>query len=170
MDERTLVVGSLSKSHAMTGSRLGWIIAPRDMAAHIDNLSTHTTYGIPGFIQAAGLFALNLGPDFEDQIAAPFRKRHARLVDIFSAAHGLTLVPSRASMYLMLDIRATGLSGEDFANRLLDQELIAVMPGESFGNAAAGHVRVALTTDDARLEDAAQRLVAFADHLARAAA
>ena len=91
-------------------------------------------------------------------------------MDIFSAAHGLTLVPSRASMYLMLDIRATGLSGEDFANRLLDQELIAVMPGESFGNAAAGHVRVALTTDDACLEDAAYRLVAFADQLARAAA
>ncbi len=69
-------------------------------------------------------------------------------------------------MYLMLDIRATGLSGQDFALRLLDAERIAVMPGESFGQAAAGHVRVALTVDDATLEAALARLVAFATALA----
>ena len=65
-------------------------------------------------------------------------------------------------MYLMLDIRATGLSGFDFANRLLEQEKIAVMPGESFGQAASGHLRVAMTIEDDRFVTALERLVAFA--------
>jgi hypothetical protein len=70
-------------------------------------------------------------------------------------------------MYVMLDLRATGLSGEDFAGRLLDEARIAVMPGESFGTAAAGHVRVALTIPDAAFADAFGRLLAFAGELAR---
>jgi arginine:pyruvate transaminase len=65
-------------------------------------------------------------------------------------------------MYVMLDIRATGMSSWDFANALLDAEHIAVMPGESFGSAAAGHIRVAMTIDDATYVDAINRLVAFA--------
>ena len=62
----------------------------------------------------------------------------------------------------MLDVRSTGLSGDAFASRLLDEERIAVMPGESFGQAAAGHLRVAMTIADAPFRDAVQRLVAFA--------
>ena len=68
-------------------------------------------------------------------------------------------------MYVMLDLRATGLSGKEFASRLLDDELIAVMPGESFGEAAAGHVRIALTVEDSKLEDAIKRLLDFAQKL-----
>lgn len=69
-------------------------------------------------------------------------------------------------MYMLLDIRATGLSGIDFAKSLLDAERIAVMPGESFGQAAAGHVRLALTTDDDNLAAALARLIEFARALA----
>ena len=170
MAERTLVVGSLSKSHAMTGSRLGWLIAPEGVAEHLDNLSTHTTYGIPAFIQEAGLFALRQGAAFEEKIAAPFARRHAAASAILSEASALRVVPSTATMYLMLDIRPTGLSSEDFAWRLLEREKIAVMPGESFGEAARGHVRVALTTSDERLQDAAERIARFAADCAREAA
>ena len=68
-------------------------------------------------------------------------------------------------MYVMLDIRATGLSGETFARRLIEEERIAVMPGESFGAAAAGHLRVALTLPDEDLKEALRRIVAFAEAL-----
>ena len=170
MAEHTLVVGSLSKSHAMTGSRIGWIIAPEGVAAHLDDLSTHTTYGIPGFIQDAGLFALSQGADFEREIAAPFARRHRATAAIFARSTVIDVVPSRATMYLMLDVRRTGLSSEDFAWALLEDERIAVMPGESFGTAARGHVRVALTTSDDRLADAARRIHAFAKRQAERAA
>ncbi len=169
MAERTLVVGSMSKSHAMTGSRLGWLVGPADAIGHLINLSTHTTYGVPGFIQDAGRFALNRGAALEAQISGPFRRRHAAVSDYF-ARRGLPTVPSSATMYLMVDIRATGLSGDEFAHRLLDAEGIAVMPGESFGRAAAGHLRVALTVEDQTLMAAVEKLADLADRLVAEAA
>ncbi|CUJ94513.1 Arginine--pyruvate transaminase AruH [Ruegeria denitrificans] len=166
MAERTLVVGSMSKSHAMTGSRCGWIVGPEEVISHLINLATHTTYGVPGFIQDAASFALNAGSALEEQIAAPFRRRRELAVDILKAQNTVGLVPAQGAMYLMLDIRATGLGGEDFANALLDTHAIAVMPGESFGSAAAGHIRVAMTIDDERFAAALSTICEFATDLA----
>ncbi|NNJ68883.1 MAG: pyridoxal phosphate-dependent aminotransferase [Boseongicola sp.] len=169
MAERCLVAGSLSKSHAMTGSRLGWLIGPAEAMAHVENLSTHTTYGVPGFIQDAGLFALEQGAAFEARIAAPFCRRHAAACAYLSD-RGVPVVASAASMYLMIDVRKTGLSGEAFAEKLLAEHHVAVMPGESFGQAAAGHLRVALTVDDSRLMDALRTLADVVEHLSAHAA
>lgn len=165
MAEHTLVVGSMSKSHAMTGSRCGWIVAPEHVIEATINLSTHTTYGVPGFIQDAAVFAMDQGPAFEEEIAAPFRRRRALAKQVLAEQNTVGLVPAQGAMYLMLDVRATGLSGEGFANALLDAHHIAVMPGESFGAAAAGHVRVAMTIEDTQFSDALRTLCAFAQSL-----
>ncbi|MEQ6248251.1 aminotransferase class I/II-fold pyridoxal phosphate-dependent enzyme [Sulfitobacter sp. HNIBRBA3233] len=162
MAERTLVVGSMSKSHAMTGSRIGWIIGPEKIIGDLINLATHTTYGVPGYIQEAAHFALSLGPDFEAEIAEPFRRRRALAHRILAEQNAVGLIPSAGAMYLMLDVRSTGMSGEAFANALLDAHRIAVMPGESFGAAAAGHLRVAMTIEDAAFERALRTLCQFA--------
>ena len=163
MAERTLVVGSMSKSHAMTGSRCGWVVGPEKVIEGLINLATHTTYGVPGFIQDAALFALEQGPEFEEEIAAPFRRRRLIAQDILAGQNTVSLVPSQGAMYLMLDIRSTGMSGEAFADSLLDTHHIAVMPGESFGKAAAGHVRVAMTIEDNAFGAALKTLVGFAE-------
>lgn len=169
MADRTLVIGSLSKSHAMTGSRLGWIAGPEEVIEHLINLSTHTTYGVPGFIQEAGLFALNEGTELEDKIAAPFLRRHTEISGLFHS-RGVPVVPSTATMYLMIDIRSTGLSGDDFAHQLLVEHHIAAMPGESFGASAAGHLRIALTVDDDRLVSSANRIADVVEQLTYGAA
>ena len=168
MAERTLVVGSMSKSHAMTGSRLGWVVGPPEVVENLTFLANATTYGVPGFVQEAGLFALSLGTGFEEEIAAPFRRRREIVLRLVEAQNVVRAIPAQGAMYTMLDIRATGLSGEDFGRLLLDKEAIAVMPGESFGHAAAGHLRLALTVDDDRLEDAVARLLRLAGALAGA--
>lgn len=162
MSERTLVVGSMSKSHAMTGSRVGWICGPAEVIGHLINLSTCTTYGVPGYIQDAALFALQRGPALEETVAAPFRRRRALAQGLLAGQNTVRLIPSSGAMYLMLDIRATGMTGEAFALALLEEEKIAVMPGESFGSAAAGHLRVAMTIEDSRFVQALQRLLDFA--------
>ncbi|MEJ6398752.1 pyridoxal phosphate-dependent aminotransferase [Yoonia sp. 208BN28-4] len=162
MADRTLVVGSMSKSHAMTGSRVGWVCGPPDMIAHLTNLATHTTYGVPGFIQDAATFALNAGQALEDEVGAPFARRRHLTLKALEGQNAVLAVPVDGAMYAMLDIRATGQSGESFAEALLDAENIAVMPGESFGKAAAGHVRVAMTVADDAYTAAIQRIVAFA--------
>lgn len=167
MVERTLVVGSMSKSHAMTGSRVGWICGPKEAIEHLINLATHTTYGVAGFIQDAAEFALAQGTDLEDKVADPFRRRRELARTILAAQNTVGLVPAQGAMYLMLDIRATGLSGEAFANRLLDDHKIAVMPGESFGQSAAGHIRVAMTIDDERFAKALKSLCDLAHDLAK---
>lgn len=165
MPERTIVVGSMSKSFAMTGSRIGWIVAPENLIEPLADLALSTTYGIPGFIQDAALFALNNGDILESQIAEPFARRRKIAFDCLSKASGMKLIPNQGAMYQMVDIRPTGLSGIDFASKLLDQEKIAVMPGESFGQAAAGHIRIAMTVDDTAFAEALSKIVKFVERL-----
>ena len=167
MENRTFVVGSMSKSHAMTGSRIGWLVGPERAIAHLENLSTHTTYGVAGFIQQAAIFALERGKAFETTIAEPFRRRRKIAIEILGESPTIRLIPSNGAMYIMLDIRATGMTGEAFADDLLDKHHIAVMPGEGFGTAAAGHVRVALTVNDDRLTEAFNTLISFAEARAK---
>ena len=150
----------------MTGSRVGWVCGPADMISHLLNLATHTTYGVPGYIQDAAVFALQEGPELEEKVGAPFRRRRGLTLEALAGQNTVRAVPVQGAMYAMLDVRATGLSGEDFAGKLLDAEGIAVMPGESFGKAAAGHIRVAMTVDDNVYTDAITRVVAFAKTLA----
>ena len=167
MEERTLVIGSLSKSHVMTGFRLGWIIAPPAVIDAIHGLSNATTYGVPGFIQDAATVALTTGDDYEDETAARYRRRRDKAVEALRGANKVSLSPPQGAMYVMLDIRATGLTGNEFALGLLEAEKIAVMPGESFGEAAAGHLRVALTIDDDRMVDALKRLATYAERVSK---
>lgn len=167
MAERTLVIGSMSKSHAMTGSRCGWIIGPKDVIAHLIHLATHTTYGVPGFIQDAADYALKQGADLEVVIAEPFKRRRALALEVLSQQTLLRVIPPQGAMYLMLDVRETGHSGNSFANLLLESHKIAVMPGESFGHAAAGHIRIAMTVDDDVFVTALQVLCDFAQSLGK---
>ena len=161
MEKRTLVIGSMSKSHAMTGSRVGWICGPETVIEQLINLATHTTYGVPGYIQDAADFALNQGNEDELKVAAPFRRRRDIAMNLIAGQTVVRAVPCSGAMYMMLDIRATGLSGDVFAHILLDSRQIAVMPGESFGQSAAGHVRVAMTVNDDQFTQALGSLLAF---------
>mgnify|MGYP006272851911 FL=1 len=164
MADCTLVVGSMSKSHAMTGSRLGWIVGPEPAIAALSDLATHTTYGVPGYIQAAALWALTEGgAALEERVAAPFRRRRGLVADALGRCPAIRLHPMDGAMYAFVDIRPTGMSGTGFAEALLEAERIAVMPGESFGAAAAGHLRIALTAPDEALADALARLKRFAE-------
>lgn len=162
MAERTLVVSSMSKSHAMTGSRCGWIVGPEEVIGHLIDLATNTTYGVPGYIQDASRFALEQGEALEAEIAAPFRRRRAIAQEVLAGQRFVRLVPAQGAMYVMLDITRTGLSGEAFALDLLETRNVAVMPGESFGKAAAGHVRVAMTVEDRVFAQALETLCGHA--------
>ena len=167
MAERTITLGSLSKSHVMTGFRLGWMVGPEPVASGVMNLTTNTTYGLAAFVQQAGLYAITKGDAIQAANAARYRARAELAVKAFEGSNIITLTPPDGGMFAMLDARATGLSGQEFAHRLLDETGIAVMPGESFGQSAAGHVRVALTVANDELADALQRLRAFGEALAQ---
>lgn len=170
MAGRCLVVNSMSKSFGMTGFRLGWVAGPEPAAARIWELAIATNYGLPGFIQDAALWALTEGAAAEATLRTRYAARRAAALAALRDGEGCRVSPPQGGMFLMLDIRPTGLSGTAFALRLLEEERIAVMPGESFGTAAAGHVRIALTRPEAALVPALGRVAALAVRLARAAA
>jgi len=162
---RTLSVGSLSKSHAMTGWRLGWVVAPKDVARHLAELSIAMLYGQPPFLQDAGAYALNEAQHDVAGICATFRARRDVLCDTLRDVAGIACERPAGGMFLMADIRATGLDGGAFAQRLLDEQGVSVLSGDAFGDSTRGYVRIGLTQTESRLAEAARRIGVFTKSL-----
>ena len=162
MRERTIVIGSMSKSFAMTGFRLGWLSGPRETAAAAAEMMSVISFGVSEFIQDAALHALQNGREIENSIWRRFNDRKEACLEALQEQDLIRAVPPSGGMYLLLDIRNSGLSGIEFARGLLKAHKIAVMPGESFGREAAGHIRLALCEDCSVLLPALRSLIEFA--------
>jgi arginine:pyruvate transaminase len=162
--ERAVSISSLSKSHSMTGWRAGWAIGPAGLAEHLVYLTLAMLYGSPGFVQDAAHVALTSRIDEVPELHALYRVRAAAIADELA---GTPLAPRmpEGGMFLLLDVRSTGLSGDAFARRLLDDEDVSVLPGEGFGPSSAGHVRICVTTDEARLREACRRIARCAERI-----
>lgn len=161
MAERTLVINSMSKSHAMTGWRIGWLTGPERIIALLTNLNLVTTYGLPDFVSRAAQEAIENGYGVKE-IADRYASRRTAFLDAIHGMNDVVVRGSEGGMYVMLDISAIEPDCEKFAFALLDAEKVAVMPGSSFGEAAAGHIRISLTQPEAVLQEAAVRLRRFA--------
>jgi arginine:pyruvate transaminase len=165
MAERTVVVSSLSKSHAMPGFRFGWIVGPPELSRHLFDLLLAMTYGSPAFIQDGVLPALENELPEAQILREDYRRRAGLLTAILAEAPHCRPIPPEGGMFVLLDIRDTGFSAEAFALSLLDRQRVAVLPCDAFGPSAAGHLRISLTAPDPRLAEAGRRIVAFARDL-----
>jgi len=160
MEERTIIINSMSKSHGMTGWRLGWLTGPERMIRLLTDLNLVSTYGLVDFISHAAVEALENGYGVEE-ITERYTARRTAFLDAIRGMNNVTVRGSEGGMYVMLDISAIEPDDEKFAWALLDKELVGVMPGSSFGEAAAGHIRISLCQPQAILEEAATRLRRF---------
>jgi arginine:pyruvate transaminase len=165
MAERTVVVSSLSKSHAIPGFRLGWMIGPPALTPHLFNLLLCTLYGGPPFIQDGALVALRGELPEVAALHEDYRRRAALMSDTLSAAPRCRVVRPEGGMFVLLDVRGSGLGSEEFAAKLLESEGVAVLPCDGFGPSAVGHLCISLTVDDARLKEAGERIVRLARQL-----
>lgn len=165
LEERTIVVSSISKSHALPGFRAGWVAGSADFCDHLLPVSETLLFGCQPFLEDATAFALDNHFDETDAMKRAYLARARVLMNGVKSARGVTTHLPEGGMFLMLDVRGTGLSGEDFARRLLDEEAVVTMPGESFGARGAGHCRVALTVDEATMGEAAARITRLANRL-----
>ena len=165
MRERTFIVDSMSKSHAMTGWRSGWLICPNARAAAgVMDLFLTSAYGVAPFIQLAMRAALAGGKGPEYEIAEKYRFRRDRAVETLAASTRLTVLAPEAAMYVLIDLRAIAPDAERFAYALLEETGVAVMPGDSFGASTAGHIRISLTAPEEKLVEACTLIAGFADN------
>ena len=167
MAERTVTVSSLSKSHAMTGWRIGWMIGPEAFIRHADHLALCAIYGLPGFIQDAAIEAIAETDRIAPEMRAIYRSRCGVLCAPLESADGIRVLEPASGMFALIDVRGTGLSAHDFAWGLYRAEGVSVLDATAFGPAAAGHVRVAFTVSEAELAEAARRILRYTKALTR---
>ncbi len=160
MAERTATVGSVSKSHAMTGWRVGWVVGPTPLIDACETLGHAALYGLPGFAQAGAEAAL-ADQAAEQRVRATFRARTAALTEGLSAVPGLRVLTPQAGMFALADIRAFGLPSDRFLRSLFETEGVSALDGAAFGPSAAGWIRFSATRDAPRLREACARVARF---------
>ena len=161
MAERTVTISSLSKAYAMTGWRLGWAIGPEPLMDHMARLSLCMLYGMPGFIQEAATTAITTCSSDVEFIRETFRRRRDLLNARLAKIPSLSILSPEAGMFLMMDVRATGLSTAEFCRTLYDEAGVCVLDASPFGPSTDGYVRISFASSDEELTEACVRIEEF---------
>ena len=163
MRERTILMGGFSKAYAMTGWRVGWLAAPAGILEGIVKVHQYGIMSASTTAQDAALEALLNGEADVERMVGEYDRRRRLVVDGFNAL-GLRTFEPRGAFYAFPEVTsATGLSSEDFAQGLLEQERVAVVPGSAFGPSGEGHVRACYATSYEQLQEALVRIGRFVD-------
>jgi arginine:pyruvate transaminase len=167
MAERSVIVNSVSKSHAMTGWRLGWTVAPTPVTEAIGKLALCMSFGNPSFTQSA--LAAWLERDLPElaEMKQAYRCRRDLVFQHLAEVPGLGPHKPEAGMFMMVDVRGTGLGAKDFAWRLLEAKGVSVLPTDPFGPSATGHVRISIALDEGKLSEACGRIAEFVEEVGR---
>ena len=163
--DRVVVASSISKSHAAPGFRSGWCVGPAEFCARLLPLSETMLFGSQPFIADMTQLAVSEPSPVAAGMAERFARRAGLIADQLSGVNGLYVHRPEAGMFALVDVRATGQSGESFALGLLDRQKVAVMPGESFGAGLNGWLRLSLTQPDDLVVEATNRIAAHAASL-----
>jgi aminotransferase len=160
MRERTIVLGGLSKSHAMTGWRLGWAAAPTEILSAMRKIHQYTIMSAPTTAQMAAIDALDNGEEHVELMRAEYNRRRMLLVTGLNEL-GLSTFEPKGAFYAFPHIGASGMDENNFAEALLQEQQVAVIPGSAFGESGTGFVRACYATAYEQIEEALERLFKF---------
>jgi len=161
MRQRTILLGGFSKSYAMTGWRIGYAAAPAEILAAMRKVHQYTIMSAPTIAQYAALEAIEHGEEALQEMRARYDRRRRLIVDGLNNI-GLTCFEPKGAFYAFPSIAVTGMTDEEFSERLLQEERVACVPGTAFGACGAGHVRCSYATAYDQIEQALERLARFA--------
>ena len=156
-----VVIDGLSKSHAMSGWRIGWAVGPDDLVTHLARFNTMSMFGCPQFIQDAAAFALNNDEYYVKEMRDVYQVRRDRVCERLDAIEGLSYHKPESGMFVMIDVRGFEQDDKVFARKFLDAERVSVLPGAAFGNCTRGHVRFSLVQPLSVLMAGCDRLQQF---------
>ncbi len=164
MQERTILVNGFSKAYAMTGWRLGYVAAPEPITAQIQKIHQYAIMCSPFISQNAAVEALTSCDDEVKKMRDEYNMRRRFLVQEFNRI-GLTCFNPEGAFYVFPCIKSTGLTSDEFCERLLYEELVAVVPGSAFGDCGEGHIRISYAYSLKHLREAMQRIEKFVNKL-----
>ncbi len=156
--EHCITVSSISKSHRMTGWRVGWVVASEPVIERIFNLSVCMSYGLPMFTQDATCAALTVAAQFETSVRLQINRKRQRVISNLSQIERVVIRGSQVGMFVTVDIRQLPISASDFAWRLLDEYDVAVLPCSAFGPSGNGIFRLNIGESDESLQAACERI------------
>jgi len=160
MKERTVVMSGMSKSYAMTGWRIGYALAPEALTAAMKKLHSYLIMSAPTMSQMASIRALEHGEDDVAHMRDAYDGRRRFLVERFNAM-GLTCFEPRGAFYAFPSIVSTGWTDEEFCERLLMEDRVAVIPGSAFGESGRGFIRASYASSDENIVRAVERIEQF---------
>ncbi len=160
MRERTITLGGFSKDYAMTGWRIGYAAAPADILAAMRKIHQYTIMSAPTMAQVAALAALKEGEPFVKEMVAEYDRRRRLIVNGLNEL-GLPTFEPLGAFYAFPSITASGMDENTFAEALLQEERVAVVPGTAFGASGAGFVRASYATSYEKIEEALERIARF---------
>ena len=164
MKERTIVVNGFSKAFAMTGWRLGYAVGPKEIIGQMTKLHQYGIMSAPTMAQYAAVEAMKNGDGDIDEMREQYDMRRRLIVDGFNQM-GLTCFEPEGAFYVFPNITSTGLSSEEFCEKLLYSERVAVVPGNAFGGCGEGYVRVSYSYSIKHITEALSRIGHFIDTL-----
>lgn len=164
MKERTILLNGFSKAFAMTGWRLGFACAPREILYEMNKIHQYTILCAPRQAQVAGAQALKRGREnnYEDveTMKRSYDRRRRVMLDALRGM-GLSCFEPRGAFYCFPSVQSTGLTSEEFCTRLLKQEKVVCVPGDAFGQSGHGYIRCCYATDMQRMLEAFSRMERF---------
>ncbi len=164
MKDRTVTLGGFSKAYAMTGWRIGYACGPAEVIAAMVRIHQFTIMSAPTTAQTAALFALRHGEEQVEMMVKEYDRRRRLIVDGFNHI-GLPTFEPKGAFYAFPKISVTGLDDETFATRLLEEEQVAMVPGNAFGAGGDGFCRASYATNYNKIEEALRRIERFAHRL-----
>lgn len=165
MRERTVLVNSLSKEFCMTGWRIGYVLAPKELISVMTKLQENVCACAPLPSQYAAIEALSGRGDYSKNMVDIFTTRRNVLYDGLSKIPGLRCNKPEATFYMMVDISATGLGSYDFCCKLLEAVHVACVSGIAYGNSCDKYIRIAFTLDEKKIREGVERIAKFMEGL-----
>ena len=160
MKARTLLLGGFSKDYAMTGWRIGYVAGPAELIAPTRKVHQYTIMSAPTTAQAAAFVALRDGEEHVQRMLAEYDRRRKLIVTGLNSL-GLDCFEPRGAFYAFPSVRRTGMTDEEFADKLLMEEQVACIPGGAFGDGGDGFVRMCYATAYEKIEQALERMHRF---------
>jgi aminotransferase len=160
MRNRTILLGGLSKSHAMTGWRVGYVAAPKELSDSMRKIHQYTIMSAPTMSQAAALQALQHGEDDVAQMRAEYDRRRKLIVGGLNQI-GLKCFEPQGAFYAFPSVEVSGMNDDQFANALLEEEHVACVPGNAFGEMTGRYVRMSYATAYEKIEQALEKMERF---------